>query len=161
MAYRVLFVCMGNICRSPTAQGVMEHLLKKHNLAKRVVVDSAGTHNYHPNRPPDPRSQKYALQRGYDLSKQRARQVQDKDFELFDLIVAVDLNNLMELNAKCPSPQKSKLKSFASYLTEHQAVEVPDPYYGGNAGFEYVLDLVEDGCRGIISQHSLITQVGA
>jgi len=68
---------------------------------------------------------------------------------------------MMELNAKCPSPQKSKLKSFASYLTEHQAVEVPDPYYGGNAGFEYVLDLVEDGCRGIISQHSLITQVGA
>jgi protein-tyrosine phosphatase len=141
---------MGNICRSPTAHGVLEHQVNKLGLTNKILVDSAGTHNYHPDSPPDTRSQRHAIKRGYDLSQQRARQVQARDFEEFDLIVAMDMSNLAQLKAKCPTAHKPKLKIFTAFLTQHDAIEVPDPYYGGDAGFEYVLDLVEDGCQGIV-----------
>ena len=102
MTYSVLFVCMGNICRSPTAEGVFAHRVQQHGLADRVRVDSAGTHNYHPGSPPDARSQTHARQRGYDLSALRARQIADDDFVSFDLILAMDWDNLALLQAACP-----------------------------------------------------------
>lgn len=149
----LLFVCMGNICRSPTAHGVMLHKLKQMRLADRVQVDSAGTHNYHPHSPPDVRSQKHAALRGYDLSKLRARQVREADFAQFDLILAMDWDNLSILQKRCPVQHQGKLRRLTEFCTQHQSEVVPDPYYGGPNGFDHVLDLIEDACDGVIQQH--------
>lgn len=148
--YRVLFVCMGNICRSPTAHGVFQHQVDARGWDHWLQVDSAGTHNYHPDSPPDERSQAHARRRGYDLTALRARQVQDADFETFDLILAMDRDNLAELQARCPSAHQGKLRRLTEFCQTHTADVVPDPYYGGSGGFERVLDLVEDACAGLI-----------
>jgi protein-tyrosine phosphatase len=146
----VLFVCMGNICRSPTAHGVMQHLVNQAGLNEHIQVDSAGTHNYHPGEPPDERSQAHARKRGYDLSSQRARQVRLEDFGRFDLILAMDTDNLDRLNAHCPPELRHKLGLLTSHCTRHTSCVVPDPYYGGATGFEHVLDLVEDACESLL-----------
>jgi protein-tyrosine phosphatase len=141
---KVLFVCTGNICRSPTAEGVLRHLAKQMNVA--VHVESAGTHDYHVGNPPDERAQRHAKGRGYDLSAQRARQVRRRDFEEFDLVVAMDRGHLEILQENCPPHHQRKLRMLVS------GHDVPDPYYGGAEGFEQVLDMVEAACLGLLSE---------
>jgi protein-tyrosine phosphatase len=148
----ILLVCMGNICRSPTAEGVLRAKVAQAGLASRVVIDSAGTHNYHPGSPPDERSQEHALRRGYDLSPLRARQISEADYEKFDLILAMDWDNLALLQDDCPPAHAHKLKllmRFADPAGQLGEV-VPDPYHGGKAGFEQVLDLVESASDGLV-----------
>ena len=142
--FSILFVCMGNICRSPTAEGVFRQRLIDHGLHHAVRTDSAGTHNYHPNSPPDARSQRHALQRGYDLSDLRARQIRPHDFEAFDLILTMDEDNLHNTLAVCPKALHHKVRAYATLLQRHSATHIPDPYYGGAGGFDHVLDLIED-----------------
>jgi protein-tyrosine phosphatase len=152
----VLMVCMGNICRSPTAEGVLRHKLAGAGLAARVRVDSAGTHGYHVGAPPDQRSQQHALQRGYDLSAQRARRLEAADLQCFDFVLVMDQDNLHEVQALAatlaarPRAAVHKLLHFAG---QGQA-DVPDPYYGGGPGFEQVLDLVEAACDGLVDHLS-------
>ena len=148
---RVLMVCMGNICRSPTAQGVLEHLLRQRGLQSAIAVDSAGTHDYHIGRPPDTRAQKHALARGYDLSAQRARQLQREDFVHFDWVLVMDADNERIVRTLCSAGQGHKLHRLTDFCTRHAATEVPDPYYGGAAGFEAALDLIEDACAGLLA----------
>ncbi len=147
---RVLFVCMGNICRSPTAEGVFRNLLKREGLSHLVETDSAGTHGYHVGRPPDARAQAAAQARDIDISDLRARSVELSDFEYFHWIVAMDNDNLANLMAECPRSHRSKVSRLLDFAPESGTEEVPDPYYGGNAGFEHVLDLVEAGSRGLL-----------
>jgi protein-tyrosine phosphatase len=147
---RVLFVCMGNICRSPTAEGVFRHLIKNNKLDNDIKVDSAGTHGYHVGEPPDPRTQAAAHRRGFDLSRLRARRVQTGDFDVFDLILAMDRSNLHFLTEMCPPEHHRKLGLFLSYARNSPCDEVPDPYYGGRDGFDRVLDLVENAAQGLL-----------
>ncbi len=149
---RVLFVCMGNICRSPTAEGVFRNLVIQHGLETSVEIDSAGTHAYHIGHEPDRRSQAAALRRGVDLSPQRARRVEVTDFETFDYVLAMDEENLDNLRAVCPSGYEHKLKLFLEYAPHLSEKEVPDPYYGGLTGFERVLDLIEAAAEGLITE---------
>jgi len=146
----VLFVCMGNICRSPTAQGVFESRLSQRNLSVAVQVDSAGTHAYHVGEPPDARSQAAALKRGVDLSSQRARAVSADDFHAFDLIVAMDQANLQALREHCPDALADRLHLMLDFHPNAVGEDVPDPYYGGDAGFERVLDLTERAADGLL-----------
>jgi protein-tyrosine phosphatase len=150
----ILLVCMGNICRSPTAQGVLRAKVAQAGLSQRVKIDSAGTHNYHPGSPPDERSQHHALARGYDLSKQRARQIRPADYERFDLILAMDWDNLALLQEDCPSALSGKLKLFMSFAEPALALGevVPDPYHGSARGFEQVLDLIEAASDGLVAE---------
>jgi protein-tyrosine phosphatase len=141
---------MGNICRSPTAEGVFRKKASEHNLLENLEIDSAGTHNYHPNSPPDARSQKHALKRGYDISNLRARAVQDKDFEEYDLLITMDWDNRALLEERCPFEHQNKIKGFAEFLQTTQATVIPDPYYEGEEGVEYVLDLIEEASEGLI-----------
>jgi protein-tyrosine phosphatase len=152
MKFKILFVCMGNICRSPTADGIMRQLVADAGLTQEIEIDSAGTHNYHPNSPPDARSQAAALRRGYDLSPLRARQVTDADFARFDLLLAMDADNLANLKRRCPKAHAGKLRLMMEYATRHDAREVPDPYYEGADGFEIVLDYLEDACAGVLAE---------
>lgn len=149
-SYRVLFVCLGNICRSPTAHGVFEARVRQAGLAHLVQVDSAGTHGYHIGAPPDARSQQHALRRGYDLSGQRGRQLTAADFDQFDLVLAMDWDNLALAEQLCPPQHRRKLRRFAEFFQRFDHTVVPDPYAGGPAGFELVLDLVEDGSEGLL-----------
>jgi len=148
---KVLFVCMGNICRSPTAQGTFEKVVKEANLEKKIFIDSAGTHAYHIGEQPDLRSQAAAKNRGIDLSKQRARKVSLKDFEEFDYILPMDQDNYSSLKLICPDEHLSKIKLFLAYAPESKFREVPDPYYGGEKGFELVLDLIEEASQGLLA----------
>ena len=148
--YSVLMVCMGNICRSPTAEGVLRHLVREAGLEGAVHIDSAGTLDYHVGSPPDQRSCAYARRRGYDLSSLKARQVQAVDFERFDLILAMDWENLEELRDACPPQHQHKLRRLMEFAPAGVAEVVPDPYYGGSEGFEAVLDHVEQACRGLL-----------
>lgn len=152
---RVLLVCMGNICRSPTAEGVVRKYVENAGLLHSVDVDSAGTHAYHVGEPPDQRSQKAAAKRGYDLSKLRARRVEAGDFLRFDLILAMDRDNLSMLMDACPVEERYRIKLFLEYAENLSEKEVPDPYYGGPAGFERVLDLIEAGASGLVKNLSL------
>lgn len=145
-------VCMGNICRSPTAQAVLEAKIEAAGLAGSIQVDSAGTHDYHVGEPPDARAQQHAALRGYDLSSQRARQLQAGDFAAFDLVLVMDAVNERSAHALCPPAHRHKLQRLARFARRHDADEVPDPYYGTAGGFEYVLDLVEDACDGLLAQ---------
>jgi protein-tyrosine phosphatase len=148
---RVLFVCLGNICRSPTAEGVTRQLLAREAPHLGVELDSAGTGDYHVGEPPDPRSQRAALARGIDLGELRARQIRADDFERFDLIIAMDRANLRELVAQRPPRATARLALFMDYAPELGVAEVPDPYQGKAADFERVLDLTEAAARGLIT----------
>ena len=151
MKLKILFVCMGNICRSPTAQGVFEQLVEAHDLADSVVIDSAGTHAYHVGEQPDKRAAQAAARRGIDMSSQRARRVAEADFEEFDLVLAMDHDNYEELGAVCPPGHEGKLRLFLDFAPDVTEREVPDPYYGGPGGFERVLDLVEMAAAGLLA----------
>lgn len=147
----VLFCCMGNICRSPTAEGVLRHMVQAAGLDDRVRIDSAGTHDYHVGHPPDRRTQAAATLRGYDLANQRARQVSSQDFLDFDYILAMDEDNLFWLQDIAPAAQRGKVRLFLDYSAGYKGQDVPDPYHGGEAGFTLVLDLVEEGAAGLLA----------
>ena len=146
---KVLFVCMGNICRSPTAEGVFRTLSERAGLGGRIDIDSAGTHGYHIGASPDPRTQKAAAMRGYDLSKLRARRVREADFLRFDHILAMDRDNLASLRQACPTEERHRLGLMLDFGNSGER-DVPDPYYGGPEGFERVLDLIEDAAAGLV-----------
>lgn len=148
---RVLFVCMGNICRSPTAHAVFRQIAEEADLGGVVTVDSAGTHAYHVGEQPDERSQMTAVRRGIDMSDLRARRVVVDDFERFDYVLAMDQDNLQILESLCPPPQAHKLRLFMGFAPDWGAEEVPDPYYGGASGFERVFDMVEAAARGLLA----------
>ena len=149
---RVLFVCMGNICRSPTAEAVFRHQVTAAGFENAIHIDSAGTHDYHIGAPPDARAQKAAAQRGYDATELRARQVDETDFEVFDYILAMDKANLAILERECPPQYSHKLGLLMQYSERYSegVEEVPDPYFGGNQGFEHVLNMVEEAGRGLL-----------
>ena len=144
-------VCLGNVCRSPTAHGVLDKMIKDKRLDGRLEVDSAGTGNFHLSEPPDTRAIKAALARGYDLSRQRARQINASDYESFDLIVAMHKSNLSDLHERCPPHLRQKLGLFLS-RSQTGLEEVPDPYWSGPVGFEMVLDLAEEVCGALIDE---------
>ena len=148
---KVLFVCMGNICRSPTAQGVFEALVVREGLQQRVRVDSAGTHAYHIGEPPDPRAQQAALRRGVDLSVQRARKVCPEDFSDFHYVLAMDRDNYEALREICHPDYAERLRLFLEFAPHLGERDVPDPYYGGAQGFERVLDLIEAAAAGLLA----------
>jgi protein-tyrosine phosphatase len=148
---RVLFVCLGNICRSPTAEGVLRHLAALEAPGLELEIDSAGTADYHIGAPPDPRSQRAALKRGIDISGLRARQVTQDDFQRFDLILAMDRENLRELEALQPRGSRATLKLFLEYAPQLNVRDVPDPYYRDAAAFEEVLDLAAVASRGLLA----------
>ena len=147
---RILFVCMGNICRSPTAEGVVGNIITNNGLEDLIKVDSAGTHGYHIDEPPDRRTREAALRRGVDLSGLRARKVVPEDFERFDLLLAMDRDNLALLKRGARPEHHAKLGLFMRYASRFEVEEVPDPYYGGEEGFELVLDMAEDAGQGLI-----------
>lgn len=149
--YAVLFCCTGNICRSPTAEGVFAKKISAGGLAGRIVVDSAGTHGYHLGEAPDRRTQSAARARGYDLSGLRARRVGRDDFDRFDLVLAMDQGNHAFLARLCPPAGGHKLKLMMEYARSHTAREVPDPYDGGPEGFDLVLDMLEDAADGLLA----------
>ena len=147
----VLMVCMGNICRSPTAEGVLRHKLKAAGMEGVVAVDSAGTHGYHVGEPPDARAQRHALARGIDLSALRGRKVAEPDFERFQFMLAMDHDNLAELERLRPGAQALQPRLLMDFARRHAGqLIVPDPYYGAPDGFEHVLDLVDDACDGLL-----------
>ena len=152
MKVKVLFVCMGNICRSPTAEAVFRHYVEKAGLVEHIHIDSAGTHDYHIGDAPDARTQRAAMQRGYDMSKLRGRQVVAGDFVRFDYVLAMDEANLDILKRLRPHDAQGHLGLFLEFAEYHKEREVLDPYFGGEEGFERVLDMVEDAANGLL-QH--------
>jgi len=151
---KVLFVCMGNICRSPTVETVFKHAVKQAGLEDAIIADSVGTHDYHIGEPPDERAQQIAKQRGYDMSKLRARQIEIRDFERFDYILAMDRDNLVLLERKCPLQYRNKLALFCDFDAGYAGQGVPDPYFGGAQGFEQVLDMAEQVSDSLLSHIS-------
>lgn len=147
----VLFVCMGNICRSPTAEGVFRKVVAERAPPFRVHIDSAGTHAYHVGNAPDPRAVRAAERRGIDLSGQRARRVTVEDFERFDLVLAMDEDNVEALLELCPAERRERVKLLLEFAPRVGRRDVPDPYYGGSNGFEHVLDLVEEAAMGLLA----------
>lgn len=156
---KILFVCMGNICRSPTAEGVFRHLLDMRAPQLPIELDSAGTHDYHRGSPPDRRSIAAAQRRGIDLSALRARHVRDEDFFHYDLILAMDEDNLRMLRARAPAASMQRIRLLMDFAPAAFSRHVPDPYYGGEQGFEQVLDLLEEAAEGLLQtlleQHGL------
>ncbi len=148
---KVLFVCLGNICRSPTAQGIFEHMVKEAGLEDKIIIDSAGTAGYHIGVQPDKRSQAAALKRNYDLSAQRARKVEYEDFVEFDYILAMDESNFEDIKEIAPRELYHKIHLILDYGSSGKK-SVPDPYYGGEKGFELVLDLLEEACEGLLKK---------
>jgi protein-tyrosine phosphatase len=155
---KVLFVCMGNICRSPTAHGLFQALVDKHQLGAAIQVDSAGTHSYHVGSPPDSRSQAIARQRGVDLSGLRARRFVSTDFNDYDYLLGMDQANIADMRAIKPDVSTARLQLMLEYSGEFKQVEVPDPYFGDD-GFELVFDMIDDASQGLLqhirSQHEL------
>ena len=147
---RILFVCLGNICRSPTAEVVFRTVASREAPDIVVEIDSAGTAGYHVGEPPDRRTRQAAARRGYDLSQLRARVVEPRDFEHYDLILAMDSENLRVLERRAPPQARERLRLFLEFAPEAGITEVPDPYYGGPNGFEDVLDLIEAASRGLL-----------
>jgi protein-tyrosine phosphatase len=146
----IVFFCMGNICRSPTAHGVFRQRVEQAGLQDVVHIDSAGTHNYHPGKAPDARTQQHALKRGYDLTDLRARQLVDADFEQAHLLLGMDWDNMALAESMAPAQAVRKLRRLTEFCQRHTDPVVPDPYYGGAPDFERVLDLVEDACDGLL-----------
>lgn len=162
MTTRVLFVCMGNVCRSPMAEGVFRHLIRQAGLDEVVKVDSAGTHAFHAGEEPDKRARATAVKRGYDLGEKRARRVDDRDFEDFDLILAMDWDNLSLLQQMAPKKAHHKLQLLMRFASEHESATIPDPYYGNQQGFEQTMDFIEDACSGLLEvARRRATQVAA
>jgi len=151
---RILFVCMGNICRSPTAEGVLRNMAAEAGLQQYILIDSAGTHDYHVGEAPDPRAQSAARKRGYDLSRLRARKIEIEDFSRFDMILGMDFNNLEILQTLCPAEHKYKVGLLMAYSSSRTGSIVHDPYYRGSKDFDLVLEYIEDGCRGLLSSLS-------
>jgi protein-tyrosine phosphatase len=149
-SFGVLFVCMGNICRSPTAEGVFRKTVAAGSLDVVIEIDSAGTHAYHIGNPPDPRARRAAEARGIDLSRKRARRVGVEDFARFDLVLAMDELNRAVLMELCPPEYHERVRLFLEFAPHVGRLDVPDPYYGGSNGFEYVLDLAEEGSIGLL-----------
>lgn len=148
---KVLFVCLGNICRSPTAEGIFRALVEEKGLSDRLEIDSAGTSGWHQGEPPDPRSQEEALRHGVDLGGQRSRAVVARDFEYYDYLCAMDSANLKELRRACPKGLEKKLYRLTSFAPELRVNDVPDPYYGGDRGFENVFKIVEASAQGLLA----------
>ncbi len=146
---KILFVCMGNICRSPTAEGVFRYMVEQLNVEDEILIDSAGTHAYHVGNQPDQRAQEAALKRNIDLSGQRARRVSADDFAEFDYVIAMDESNKYDLLSICPSGYEDRVHLFLDFANCNES-EVPDPYYGQGRGFEIVLNLVEDASGGLL-----------
>ena len=146
----VLFVCMGNICRSPTAHGVFRHLVEQHGLTDSIYIDSAGTHAYHVGEPPDPRALSIAVNRGIDMSDLRARRAVEKDFEYFEYVLAMDQDNFSILENISPVDRLDRLSLFLDFAPELGEKEVPDPYYGGVKGFEHVFDMIDAASQGLL-----------
>jgi protein-tyrosine phosphatase len=152
LLFQLLFVCLGNICRSPAAEGVMQRRINEAGLAEQVRIDSAGTEGWHTGKPADARMRQIAAGRAYDLTS-RARQVTAEDLRQFDLILVMDHQNRRDIARFDPTgEQGAKVRLFTEFCTNHDDKEVPDPYYGGEAGFQHVLDLLEDGCENLL-QH--------
>ena len=149
---RILFVCSGNICRSPTAEGVFRALVEKQGLGSEIETDSAGTGGWHAGEPPDERSQEAALRRGIDIGGQRARQVIPADFDAFDLVVAMDNGHRRHLLRLAPPSAKDRIRLFLDYAPGAEGGDVPDPYFGGATGFDRVLDLIEAGSAGLLAE---------
>jgi protein-tyrosine phosphatase len=149
---RVLMVCMGNICRSPTAHAVLRQRVAQAGLSERIAVQSAGTHAYHVGEPPDARSQAHARRRGIDMSDLRAQHLSAADCEVADHVLVMDEGNLQRTLAVCPPAHRHKVRLLTEHCSRYTARAVPDPYYGGEAGFEQVLDLIEDACDGLLQQ---------
>ena len=149
---RILFVCMGNICRSPTAEGVFRHLARERAPHLAIEVDSAGTHDYHVGEAPDRRAVAAAARRGIDLSGLRARMVDESDFERYDLLVAMDRLNREVLLDRSPEAYRDRVRLMMEFAPSTDVADVPDPYYGGPVGFERVLDLVEEAARGLLDE---------
>jgi protein-tyrosine phosphatase len=149
---RILFVCLGNICRSPTAEGVFRHLVSQRAPDLAIEIDSAGTHDYHLGEPPDRRAVSAALRRSIDLSGLRARRIHDEDFERFDLILAMDEENLRELRQRATPRHHGRIRLMMEYAPQAGCTAVPDPYYGGAQGFEEVLDLLEEAAEGLLQE---------
>ncbi len=147
---KVLFVCLGNICRSPTAEGVFRKRVEEQGLASMVEIDSAGTHAYHVGSPPDSRAQEAALRRGIDMSGMLGRRVDEGDFYVFDYILAMDESNEYHLQEMAPAEEIHRVRRFLEFAPQRKEREVPDPYYGGHGGFEKVLDLIEEASEGLI-----------
>ncbi|HKU15843.1 MAG TPA: low molecular weight protein-tyrosine-phosphatase [Steroidobacteraceae bacterium] len=156
---RILFVCMGNICRSPSAEGVLRSVLAARAPQLPVEIDSAGTHDYHVGEPPDARAIAAALRRGIDLSALRARVVRVSDFDYYDLILAMDEQNLRELRRRAPAQRHERIRLLMEFVPAAAVRAVPDPYYGGPQGFEQVLDLLEEAAEGLLQE--LLSQAKA
>lgn len=150
MNTRVLFVCMGNICRSPMAEGVFRQLVRQAGLDDVVTVASAGTHAFHVGEAPDKRAQAVAAKRGFDIADLRAARVKEKDFDDFDMILAMDWDNLSLLQQMAPKSAHHKLQLLMRFASDHESATIPDPYYGNQQGFDQVLDYVEDACNGLL-----------
>lgn len=148
---KVLFVCSGNICRSPTAEAVFRKVVEDSDSNLRIQIDSAGTGTWHAGEAPDLRSQEVANTRGFDLSNLKSRQITVKDFYKFDYVVVMDISNLKNLQQMCPEELQYKISLFMDYAPEFEQKEVPDPYYGGQEGFSLVLDLIEGAADGLLS----------
>jgi len=150
---KVIFICLGNICRSPSAEGVMKHLVKEKGLEDIIFVDSAGIMGYHTGEKADPRMRKHAMKRGYDLTSLARKFNHLKDFDEFDYVIAMDKSNYDDLRAKDPQNRYTKkIFMMTDFCITKEASEVPDPYYGGSDGFELVLDLLEDSCKGLLER---------
>ncbi len=151
MTIKVMFVCMGNICRSPTAHGVFRKLIQDEGLNDDIYIESSGTHAYHVGESPDSRAQSTARGRGIELGDLRAQKIKASDFENFDYVLAMDEDNYSILSSLCPSQYRDRLQLFLNFADDSSVREVPDPYYGGASGFDYVFDLVEEGSRGLLA----------
>jgi protein-tyrosine phosphatase len=150
--HRILFVCLGNICRSPMAEGVFRRLVEAEGLAHRFEIDSAGLGAWHLGQAPDDRAQAAARARGIDISGQSARQVRPDDFDRFDLLLVMDRSNLAELKRSAPAEARAKIRPFLDFAPNAGTKDVPDPFYGGTEGFDHALDLIEAAARGLLAE---------